>query len=75
MYPIIYTRNNCPGCDMLKETLRLRGGGLRYTMKNIDTDPRARAELFATGSQSVPTAVINGNTVIGAFEIQRVLGI
>lgn len=59
---VLYTGDQCPACDGVKEMLR----DLKVAFKeiNIDHDRRVREAMIANhNSASVPTLVVNGRSV------------
>ncbi len=72
MADVIYKSNSCAGCITVENALRNNPiAGLR--MLNIDQDPTARQYFQLTGARGVPTAVIDGQPITGAFEILNAL--
>ncbi|WP_019152990.1 glutaredoxin family protein [Robertmurraya massiliosenegalensis] len=66
----IYTQPDCPPCEIAK--LFLNEYGFTYELKDIKKDNKARNELINKyQSYSTPTFVINGETVITGFEIEK----
>ena len=57
----IYTRDNCPFCDMAKALLESRG--VEYTAVNVGVLTEARDYLVEQGLRSVPQ-IFNGTTLI-----------
>jgi glutaredoxin len=72
MSDVIYKTNSCPGCVFLENALAAKPiAGVRIL--NIDTDPQARKYFNLTRSTAVPTAVIDGQVVVGAHTILQAL--
>ena len=57
----IYTRNDCPFCDMAKALLEARG--VEYTTVNVSEKSEARDYLIENGHRSVPQ-IFRGTTHI-----------
>ena len=68
MSDVLYVSNNCNGCEIVLSQLRTWNKSM-IQVRNIDQDADARATLFRTGRHAVPTAVIGGHVVTGAYEI------
>lgn len=66
---VIYTQPTCPPCYSQKEFLS--DNNVQFIEKNIRADATALQELIDLGSQSTPTTVIDGETVIIGFDPQR----
>jgi glutaredoxin-like YruB-family protein len=67
---IIYTQPDCPPCEIAK--LFLAEYGFSYELKDIKKDSKARNDLTKKyNSFSTPTFVINDETVITGFEIDK----
>ena len=64
----IYISNTCPTCHLLLSQLQ-GWGRSAFRVRNIDTEPGAKQDLFSTGRRAVPTAVIHGSVITGAHEI------
>ncbi|PAE19062.1 glutaredoxin family protein [Robertmurraya siralis] len=66
----IYTQPDCPSCEIAK--LFLQEYGFTFELKDIKKDSKARNDLLNKyQSYSTPTFVINNDTVITGFEIDR----
>ncbi|MGG0720355.1 glutaredoxin family protein [Robertmurraya massiliosenegalensis] len=66
----IYTQPDCPPCEIAK--LFLKEYGFTYELRDIKKDNKARNELINKyQSYSTPTFVINDETVITGFEIEK----
>ena len=57
----VYTKDNCPFCDMAKALLESRG--VEYTTINVGVLTEARDYLIEQGLRSVPQ-IFNGTTLI-----------
>ena len=57
----VYTKDNCPFCDMAKALLESRG--VPYTTINVSEQPEARDFLIENGHRSVPQ-IFRGTTHI-----------
>lgn len=67
---MIYTQPDCPPCEIAK--LFLTEYGFSYELKDIKKDSKARNDLTKKyNSFSTPTFVINDETVITGFEIDK----
>lgn len=58
---IVYTKDDCPYCDMAKALLESRG--IEYTTVNVAVRTEARDYLVEQGLRSVPQ-IFNGTTLI-----------
>ncbi|TKC18486.1 glutaredoxin family protein [Robertmurraya kyonggiensis] len=66
----IYTQPDCPPCEIAK--LFLKEYGFTYELKDIKQDGHARNELINKyNSFSTPTFVINKETVVTGFDIEK----
>lgn len=66
----MYTQPDCPPCEIAK--LFLKEYGFTYELKDIKKDKRAHNELVNKyQSYSTPTFVINNETVIIGFELDK----
>ena len=70
MTAIIYSKNNCGPCNMLK--LALREEGIAYEERNISTSEVFLNELMELGYQSVPIVLVDGKVVVNGFEPWKV---
>ena len=70
MTPIIYSKNNCGPCNMLK--LALREEGIAYEERNISTCETFLNELMELGYQSVPIVLVGDKVVANGFEPWKV---
>ena len=57
----VYTKPDCPYCDMAKALLESKG--VDYTTVNVGSQPEARDYLIEQGLRSVPQ-IFNGTTLI-----------
>lgn len=57
----IYTKDDCPFCDMAKALLESRG--IEYTTVNVGVRTEARDYLVEQGLRSVPQ-IFNGTTLV-----------
>ena len=57
----VYTKDNCPFCDMAKELLESKG--VEFTTVNVSEKSEARDFLIEIGLRSVPQ-IFNGTTLI-----------
>ena len=57
----VYTKDNCPFCDMAKALLETKG--IEYTTVNVGVRTEARDYLVEQGLRSVPQ-IFNGTTLI-----------
>lgn len=67
---IIYSKNNCGPCNMLK--LALQEQGIIYEERNISTSETHLNALQELGYQSVPITLVNGVVVANGFEPWKV---
>ncbi|MDF1506781.1 glutaredoxin domain-containing protein [Robertmurraya sp. DFI.2.37] len=66
----IYTQPDCPPCEIAK--LFLQEYGFTFELKDIKKDSKARNDLINKyQSYSTPTFIINNDTVITGFEIDK----
>lgn len=68
MSDVVYVSNTCSGCIPVKNALA-RSPIAGVVVRNIDTDPSARAAFNQTGTRVVPTAVVAGQVCMGAAQI------
>lgn len=59
----LYITTYCPSCKPIVAAIQQRG--IDVAVKNVDLNQDWKVELFRTGSQAVPTAVIDGRVYIG----------
>ena len=57
----VYTKDNCPFCDMAKALLESKG--VEFTTVNVSEKSEARDFLIEIGLRSVPQ-IFNGTTLI-----------
>ena len=57
----VYTKDDCPFCDMAKALLETKG--IEYTTVNVGVRTEARDYLVEQGLRSVPQ-IFNGTTLI-----------
>lgn len=62
----IYTKNNCPFCDMAKQLLDKRE--VSYESINIEENPDAREFLVDGGHRSVPQIFKNNEHIPGGYQ-------
>lgn len=67
--PIIYTKNNCMSCKMMKE--RMDANGTSYDERNVEEDPKAMATVKELGYERVPI-LVDGETVINGFNPDQI---
>lgn len=60
---VVYTSNTCPHCTTAKDYLR--GRGIEFEEKNVQTDAAARKELISKGYMGVPVISVDGQDVVG----------
>lgn len=60
---VLYTQPGCAECAQEKKWLSARG--VAFTEKNVREDEQALQELMELGSQGIPTAVVDGEVVMG----------
>lgn len=61
---VVYSKNNCPGCNALKSKLRAKS--IPFTELNIDTSPDAKTFLLEQNHRSVPVIYKDGVHVLPA---------
>lgn len=70
---VVWSRDQCPYCDMAKALLTQRG--IAYEERNISTDWTREQLLEAVpGARSVPQIVMDGELVGGFTELKKRLG-
>jgi glutaredoxin len=62
----VYTKDNCPFCDMAKSLLETRG--VEYTTINVSEKSEARDYLIENGHRSVPQIFKDGILIPGGFQ-------
>ena len=62
---LIYTKNNCPACNLSKWVLN--DLGINYTEKNVDTNEKFMDEAKATGYKSMPIILKDGQVIASGF--------
>jgi glutaredoxin len=63
---VMFATAECPHCRRARAFLQ--ANGIRYTERNIDTDPAARAELTRrSGETAVPTLEVDGTLLQAGF--------
>lgn len=66
----IYTQPECPPCEITK--LFLTEHGFAFELKDIKKDHNARNELVKKyNSYTTPTIVVDNETVITGFDLER----
>ena len=54
----VYSKDNCPGCLLLKT--KLKALGVEFTEVNVSVDEDARHKLIYDGHRQVPKIYIDG---------------
>lgn len=76
---VVYTKNNCPKCEMLKGALdRFPGEGLEYETRNIEEKPEYREQFDAYDVMEAPLTVFPDKTFVTGYDLgkmQNKLGI
>jgi len=67
---VVYHQPGCPPCHRAMELLTSQK--IPFVAKDVASDQKAAEELMALGSNSTPTIVIDGQTMVG-FNPQRLL--
>jgi glutaredoxin 3 len=62
----VYTKDNCPYCDMAKALLESRG--VEYTTINVSEKSEARDFLVENGHRSVPQIFRGTNHIPGGYQ-------
>jgi len=62
----VYTKTQCPYCDMAKALLESRG--VEYTTINVEEQPEAREFLVDNGHRSVPQIYKNNQHIPGGYQ-------
>lgn len=60
---VLYSKNECPTCKQTKRYLNSLG--VKYTVKNIDTDEVAKKELLEKNFKKLPVTFVNGKYIQG----------
>lgn len=63
---IVYSKNDCPNCNTVKWGLDAEG--LKIDERNIDKDPKWKAEFDAYGYASAPLTIFPDGTKIPGFD-------
>lgn len=66
---VIFSSNTCGYCHHAKAYFNEKG--IKYTEKNVSTDPVARQELISNGFMGVPIIYI-GDEVVQGFDKKRI---
>lgn len=69
----LYVSNSCPSCQTVKQSPLFRQRLSQILIRNVDIEPAAMNELYASGSRAVPTLVTDHHTVVGAGDILNYL--
>lgn len=65
---IVYHGQGCNACHEEMEFLSRHG--IAFDARDVTRDTKARDNLIALGSKTIPTTVIDGQVIIG-FELER----
>lgn len=72
MTDVVFVSNTCPSCHIVADALSARPiPGV--SVLNIDVSSSARASFDRIGTKAVPTALIGGKAVVGAYAILAAL--
>ncbi|GAA0348040.1 glutaredoxin-like protein NrdH [Oceanobacillus oncorhynchi subsp. oncorhynchi] len=69
----VYTKNNCPQCDMTKTVLE--GEGLEFQAINIEEDNGALEYIKSMGFQATPVIVAEGVVPFSGFRPDKLLNL
>lgn len=72
MSDVVFVSDACPSCHVVTSALAARPVA-GVTVANIDRDPAGRLAFESAGTRAVPTAVIGGRPVVGAYAILQAL--
>ncbi len=70
---ILFTKNNCPACDMVKYAIATDARLPKPMEANIDMNRLNAAHAQQLGIRALPTLFVDGLTFVGANEVLRVL--
>jgi glutaredoxin len=62
----VYTKNNCSYCERAKHLLESKG--VKYELKNIESNPDFREFLINKGLRSVPQIFDGDNILPGGYQ-------
>lgn len=65
---IVYTKNNCPFCDRVKNYLDAKGK--EYEVRNINESQEAMNEVIALGVMGVPVTINDNVMIVGWNEAE-----
>lgn len=64
MSVIVYSKNNCPACNIVKHWLKMKE--VEYEERNVDADQKHRDHLVnELGYSSVPVTVVENHHIHG----------
>lgn len=67
---VVYTKHNCPKCDMTKKVLMREG--IEYTVRNVEEDGDALHYVKnVLGLSSLPVTIIEGHAPIVGFAPEK----
>ncbi len=59
----LYTQENCPNCEELKEFLKEKG--ISYDEVDVNNDTKARAFMIMNDLETTPALTMNDNIIAG----------
>lgn len=66
----LYTQENCPNCEILKEFLNEQG--LTFEEIDVNMDTKARAFMIMNDLEITPTLVADGKIISGDIDSMKV---
>jgi len=68
----IYSKPNCPYCNMAKNLAEMKGAKVRYLMLGKDFDAKNFMAEFPT-ARTFPQIILNGKKIGGYTELEKAL--
>ena len=69
----IYSKPQCPYCDMAKALAEQKGHDLTVKMLDVDFDREALLETFP-GARTFPQIIVDGDKIGGYQEYKKIVG-
>ena len=69
----IYSKPQCPYCDMAKALAEQKGHDLTVKMLDVDFDREALMEVFPT-ARTFPQIIVDGDKIGGYQEYKKLVG-
>jgi len=64
---VVYSADWCPWCKRAEDFLKKHG--VAFEEKNVETDPKAAAEVVEkSGQTGIPVILVNGEVIVGFDE-------